>query len=423
MANPTTNYGFVLPTPTDLVTDLPADFEVALQGVDTQMKTNADAAIPKTIVDAKGDLIAGTAADTVARIGVGANNTVLTADSSTATGMKWEVVSAGATINYQAFTSSTTWTVPATAKYVDVLVVGGGTGGTGGSRSTNASGSAGNGGGITLFNNIFLNGTGTVSIVVGAGSNGTTGTSTTSSAADPSSAGFSGFGTFCYSQGAIGTGGNGMPAYKGTQNGYTSRVLSNDSNQSNYAPITVFSSDTTYSFYNGTVTDPQMFIGLNAFGFAGGRSGRSSSNASPGYRSGTPAGLGQPPNQAGEFTTMTLPSPISSEYNAAIGAATAGTDGQGRSGTGGAAGIAGFAGGGGTCVPSTSQPGAQGGHGAGGGGSWPASTGLNGGNGGNAGTNTGAGGGAGATTGSTSAGTGGTGGNGAAGIVIVKWIS
>jgi len=38
MANPTTNYGFVLPTPTDLVTDLPADFDVALQGVDTQIK-------------------------------------------------------------------------------------------------------------------------------------------------------------------------------------------------------------------------------------------------------------------------------------------------------------------------------------------------------------------------------------------------
>jgi hypothetical protein len=38
MANPTTNYGFVMPTSTDLVTDLPADFDVALQGVDTQLK-------------------------------------------------------------------------------------------------------------------------------------------------------------------------------------------------------------------------------------------------------------------------------------------------------------------------------------------------------------------------------------------------
>ena len=37
MANPTTNFGWVLPTNTDLVTDLPADFEIALQGVDTSL--------------------------------------------------------------------------------------------------------------------------------------------------------------------------------------------------------------------------------------------------------------------------------------------------------------------------------------------------------------------------------------------------
>jgi hypothetical protein len=89
MANPTTNYGFVMPSPTDLVTDLPADFDVFGQAVDTQMLTNANAAIAKTIVDAKGDLIGATAADTPARLAVGANNTVLTADSSTATGLKW----------------------------------------------------------------------------------------------------------------------------------------------------------------------------------------------------------------------------------------------------------------------------------------------------------------------------------------------
>jgi hypothetical protein len=89
MANPTTNYGFVMPTSTDLVTDLPADFDVFGQAVDTQMLTNANAAIAKTIVDAKGDIIAATASDTVSRLAVGANNTVLTADSTTATGLKW----------------------------------------------------------------------------------------------------------------------------------------------------------------------------------------------------------------------------------------------------------------------------------------------------------------------------------------------
>lgn len=42
-----------------------------------------------TAIDAKGDLIAGTGADAFSRLGVGANNTVLTADSAQATGLKW----------------------------------------------------------------------------------------------------------------------------------------------------------------------------------------------------------------------------------------------------------------------------------------------------------------------------------------------
>jgi hypothetical protein len=37
MANPTTYFGWVMPTATDLVTDLPADFNVFGQGVDTSM--------------------------------------------------------------------------------------------------------------------------------------------------------------------------------------------------------------------------------------------------------------------------------------------------------------------------------------------------------------------------------------------------
>jgi hypothetical protein len=42
-----------------------------------------------TAIDAKGDLVPGTGADTFSRLAVGANDTVLTADSSTATGLKW----------------------------------------------------------------------------------------------------------------------------------------------------------------------------------------------------------------------------------------------------------------------------------------------------------------------------------------------
>jgi hypothetical protein len=38
MSNPTTNFGWVMPTPTDLVTDLPADFAVFGQGVDTSFQ-------------------------------------------------------------------------------------------------------------------------------------------------------------------------------------------------------------------------------------------------------------------------------------------------------------------------------------------------------------------------------------------------
>ena len=42
-----------------------------------------------TAIDAKGDLVPGTGADTFARLAVGANDTVLTADSTAATGLKW----------------------------------------------------------------------------------------------------------------------------------------------------------------------------------------------------------------------------------------------------------------------------------------------------------------------------------------------
>jgi hypothetical protein len=63
---------------------------------DTYTIAQADAAfIADSIVDAKGDIIAATAADTVARLAVGANDTVLTADSTTATGLKWATPAAG----------------------------------------------------------------------------------------------------------------------------------------------------------------------------------------------------------------------------------------------------------------------------------------------------------------------------------------
>ena len=54
-----------------------------------------ESGIQATTVDAKGDIIAATAADAVARLAVGANDTILTADSSTATGLKWAAAAGG----------------------------------------------------------------------------------------------------------------------------------------------------------------------------------------------------------------------------------------------------------------------------------------------------------------------------------------
>jgi hypothetical protein len=115
MSNPTTPFGWQMPTATDLVTDLPADFEVFGQAVATSMAdllggtsgqvlaknsntdmdfvwvTSDDAnAIQNAIVDAKGDLIAASAADTPARLAVGNNGETLMADSSTATGLRYQ---------------------------------------------------------------------------------------------------------------------------------------------------------------------------------------------------------------------------------------------------------------------------------------------------------------------------------------------
>jgi hypothetical protein len=53
-----------------------------------------------TAIDAKGDLVPGTGADTFARLAVGANDTVLTADSSTATGLKWAAPAGGGGLNW-----------------------------------------------------------------------------------------------------------------------------------------------------------------------------------------------------------------------------------------------------------------------------------------------------------------------------------
>ena len=91
----TTNYSWTTPDDTDLVKDGAAAIRSLGTAIDSTVFTNAGASIAKATVDAKGDLIAGTADNTVSRLAVGTNDHVLTADSSTATGLKWAAAAGG----------------------------------------------------------------------------------------------------------------------------------------------------------------------------------------------------------------------------------------------------------------------------------------------------------------------------------------
>jgi hypothetical protein len=77
-------------------------------------------AIQNTIVDAKGDLITATAADTPARLAVGNNGDTLLADSSTSTGLRWQVpVNANPILNsaFQVWQRGTSFAVSGSASY------------------------------------------------------------------------------------------------------------------------------------------------------------------------------------------------------------------------------------------------------------------------------------------------------------------
>jgi len=82
-----------------------------------------------SLVAAKGDLLAGTAAGTQAALTVGANNTVLTADSAQATGMKWAtpVSSKSYTLlngpSGTSMTGATTITVNIASGYDNLLIM------------------------------------------------------------------------------------------------------------------------------------------------------------------------------------------------------------------------------------------------------------------------------------------------------------
>jgi len=146
MATTTTNFGWDIPQSTDLVKDGATAIAALGQDIDTALvdlkggttgqvlakASNTDLdyswvaqddsnAIQNAIVDAKGDLIAATAADTPARLAVGTNGHVLTADSTTATGLKWAAAAGGgkvlqvvSTTKTDTFTSTSTTNVDIT---------------------------------------------------------------------------------------------------------------------------------------------------------------------------------------------------------------------------------------------------------------------------------------------------------------------
>ena len=99
-----------------------------LNGVTSAIQTQIDSkigsasAINPTIVDAKGDIIAATAADTVAKLTVGANGTVLTAASGQATGLEWATPASPSFVGCLAYTSNQSITF--TANVATVITMG-----------------------------------------------------------------------------------------------------------------------------------------------------------------------------------------------------------------------------------------------------------------------------------------------------------
>ena len=120
MATTTPNFGWTVPTSTDLVKDGATAIETLGDSIDasfvglkggttgqvlsktsgtdlafTWVAQDDSNAIQNAIVDAKGDLIGATAADTPARLAVGTNGQILTADSTAATGLAWATPATG----------------------------------------------------------------------------------------------------------------------------------------------------------------------------------------------------------------------------------------------------------------------------------------------------------------------------------------
>ena len=143
----TTNFGWETPDDTDLVKDgalamrtlgnsIDTSFvdlkggttgQVLAKASNTDLDFNWVAVDPLTILDAKGDLISATAADTPARLAVGTNGQVLTADSTASTGLKWATPASGGgftLLKTQTLSSSSTTISSISTDYKHLLIIG-----------------------------------------------------------------------------------------------------------------------------------------------------------------------------------------------------------------------------------------------------------------------------------------------------------
>ena len=136
MTNPTSNFGWQMPTSTDLVTDLPADFEVFGQAVDTALadlkggttnqvlakNSNTDMDF-KWVADAgfsnpmttTGDIIYSSGGSTPARLGIGSTGQVLNVAGGVPA---WTTPAGGKVLQVVQATTSTETTV-STTSYTD----------------------------------------------------------------------------------------------------------------------------------------------------------------------------------------------------------------------------------------------------------------------------------------------------------------
>jgi hypothetical protein len=153
MATTTPNFGWTVPTSSDLVKDGATAIETLGDGIDasfvdlkggttgqvlskasgtdldfTWVAQDDSNAIQNAIVDAKGDLIAATGADTPARLAVGTNGQVLTADSTASTGLAWATAASGGLTSIASGTLSSTQvsitSIPSTYKSIYLIING-----------------------------------------------------------------------------------------------------------------------------------------------------------------------------------------------------------------------------------------------------------------------------------------------------------